>query len=116
MEFLIFDIVSNLELRYSDFKMMGLELTEVRIMTESRRSYCGLCHPRCGLLLEIDGGRIDRRMADADHGWWFPERREAGPELFGVFESNAECPLPGRGGVLQSGDRQLAPYGSALSR
>lgn len=39
--------------------------------------------------------RIDPRMADADHGWWFPERQESEPELFGVFESNANvlCPM-----------------------
>ncbi|MFH1628188.1 MAG: molybdopterin-dependent oxidoreductase [Pseudomonadota bacterium] len=37
---------------------------------------------------------IDRRMADADHGWWFPERKEAEPELFGVFESNANILCP----------------------
>ena len=32
---------------------------------------------------------VDMRMADADHGWWFPEREQADPNLFGVFESNA---------------------------
>ena len=32
------------------------------------------------------------RMADADHGWWFPERKEA--ELFDVFESNANILCP----------------------
>lgn len=37
---------------------------------------------------------VDRRMADADHGWWFPERKEAEPELFGVFESNANTLCP----------------------
>jgi thiosulfate reductase / polysulfide reductase chain A len=37
---------------------------------------------------------VDRRMADADHGWWFPERRQAEPELFGVFESNANVLCP----------------------
>ncbi|MEW6671614.1 MAG: molybdopterin-dependent oxidoreductase [Thermodesulfobacteriota bacterium] len=37
---------------------------------------------------------IDRRMADAEHGWWFPERRESEPELFGVFESNANILCP----------------------
>jgi len=35
---------------------------------------------------------VDRRMADADHGWWFPEREEA--DLFGVFESNANILCP----------------------
>ncbi|MFZ7111409.1 MAG: molybdopterin-containing oxidoreductase family protein [Desulfatiglandales bacterium] len=38
--------------------------------------------------------RVDPRMADADHGWWFPERREAEPELFGVFDSNANVLCP----------------------
>ncbi|MFH1491554.1 MAG: molybdopterin-dependent oxidoreductase, partial [Pseudomonadota bacterium] len=38
--------------------------------------------------------RVDPRMADADHGWWFPERTEAEPELFGVFESNANVLCP----------------------
>ncbi len=37
---------------------------------------------------------VERRMADADHGWWFPERREEEPELFGVFESNANILCP----------------------
>ncbi|UCF92690.1 MAG: molybdopterin-dependent oxidoreductase [Desulfobacterales bacterium] len=37
---------------------------------------------------------VDRRMADADHGWWFPERSEAEPELFGVFESNVNMLCP----------------------
>jgi thiosulfate reductase/polysulfide reductase chain A len=37
---------------------------------------------------------VDPRMADADHGWWFPERDEAVPELFGVFESNANVLCP----------------------
>ncbi len=37
---------------------------------------------------------VDPRMADADHGWWFPEREQADPELFGVFESNANVLCP----------------------
>ncbi|MFH1243163.1 MAG: molybdopterin-dependent oxidoreductase [Pseudomonadota bacterium] len=37
---------------------------------------------------------IDPRMADADHGWWFPEREQAEPELFGVFESNVNILCP----------------------
>ena len=37
---------------------------------------------------------VDPRMADADHGWWFPERKQAEPELFGVFESNANILCP----------------------
>lgn len=37
---------------------------------------------------------VDPRMADVDHGWWFPERKEAESELFGVFESNANILCP----------------------
>jgi len=37
---------------------------------------------------------VDGRMADAQHGWWFPERSSAEPELFGVFESNANVLCP----------------------
>jgi anaerobic selenocysteine-containing dehydrogenase len=37
---------------------------------------------------------VDRRMADVQHGWWFPERSAAEPELFGVFESNANMLCP----------------------
>ena len=39
-------------------------------------------------------GAVDPRMADAQHGWWFPERSAAEPELFGVFESNANMLCP----------------------
>ncbi len=37
---------------------------------------------------------VDPRMVNADHGWWFPERTQAEPELFGVFESNANILCP----------------------
>jgi len=38
---------------------------------------------------------IHPRMADLQHGWWFPERKGTLPELYGVFESNANmlCPM-----------------------
>jgi len=39
---------------------------------------------------------VDPRMADADHGWWFPERQEAEPTLFSVFESNVNVLCPDR--------------------
>lgn len=38
--------------------------------------------------------KVDPRMADAEHGWWFPEREEAVPNLFSVFESNANVLCP----------------------
>jgi thiosulfate reductase / polysulfide reductase chain A len=36
-------------------------------MTETRRTYCGLCHPRCGLRLEIENGRAVNVTGDPDH-------------------------------------------------
>ncbi len=38
--------------------------------------------------------RVNFRMADADHGWWFPEREQPGQDLFGAFESNANVLCP----------------------
>lgn len=37
---------------------------------------------------------IHPQMADLQHGWWFPEREAKLPELFGVFESNANILCP----------------------
>lgn len=36
-------------------------------MVEIRRSYCGLCHPRCGTLLHIDNGRVVKMTGDPEH-------------------------------------------------
>ena len=36
-------------------------------MTERRRTYCGLCHLRCGLILEIDNGRAVKVSGDSKH-------------------------------------------------
>jgi thiosulfate reductase / polysulfide reductase chain A len=36
-------------------------------MTEIRRSYCGLCHPRCGTLLHMEDGRVTKVTGDPDH-------------------------------------------------
>ncbi|MFP4049910.1 MAG: hypothetical protein ACLFT8_08165 [Desulfovermiculus sp.] len=36
-------------------------------MAEYRRSYCGLCHPRCGLLLEVESGHIVSVQGDPEH-------------------------------------------------
>jgi thiosulfate reductase/polysulfide reductase chain A len=36
-------------------------------MAEFRRTYCGLCHPRCGLKIEIDNGRAVKVTGDPDH-------------------------------------------------
>ncbi len=33
-------------------------------------------------------------MVDIQHSWWFPEREQKLPELFGVFESNANVLCP----------------------
>ena len=37
---------------------------------------------------------IHPQMVDSQHGWWFPERDQKLPELFGVFESNANMLCP----------------------
>ena len=31
------------------------------------RSYCGLCHPRCGILLHIEDGKVAKVTGDPDH-------------------------------------------------
>jgi anaerobic selenocysteine-containing dehydrogenase len=36
-------------------------------MSEYRRSYCGLYHPRCGLLLEVEDGKIVSVKGDPEH-------------------------------------------------
>jgi anaerobic selenocysteine-containing dehydrogenase len=36
-------------------------------MSEIRRSYCGLCHPRCGTLLHLEGDRVTKVSGDPDH-------------------------------------------------
>lgn len=34
---------------------------------EIRRSYCGLCHPRCGMLLHMENGKVVKITGDPDH-------------------------------------------------
>jgi thiosulfate reductase/polysulfide reductase chain A len=36
-------------------------------MEKTVRSYCGLCHPRCGTLLHIEGGKVVKVTGDPDH-------------------------------------------------
>ncbi|WP_136798985.1 molybdopterin-containing oxidoreductase family protein [Desulfosediminicola ganghwensis] len=36
-------------------------------MKEIRRSYCGLCHPRCGTLLHLENGKVVKVTGDPDH-------------------------------------------------
>lgn len=36
-------------------------------MEEIRRSYCGLCHPRCGTLLHMDNNQVVKVTGDPDH-------------------------------------------------
>lgn len=36
-------------------------------MLEVKRSYCGLCHPRCGNLLHIEDGKVVKITGDPDH-------------------------------------------------
>jgi hypothetical protein len=37
---------------------------------------------------------IHTDMVDLQHGWWFPELDSKLPDLFGVFESNANILCP----------------------
>ena len=37
---------------------------------------------------------MERNTVDVQHSWWFPEREEKLPELFGTFESNANVLCP----------------------
>ena len=34
---------------------------------EIRRSYCGLCHPRCGTLLHVEDGKVVKITGDPEH-------------------------------------------------
>ena len=36
-------------------------------MTETRRTYCGMCHPRCGLIMEFEDGKAVSVRGDKDH-------------------------------------------------
>ncbi|MCP3177229.1 molybdopterin-dependent oxidoreductase [Desulfuromonas sp. KJ2020] len=36
-------------------------------MKEIRKSYCGLCHPRCGTLLHIENNKVVKVTGDPDH-------------------------------------------------
>jgi anaerobic selenocysteine-containing dehydrogenase len=36
-------------------------------MVEIKKSYCGLCHPRCGTLLHIENDRIVKMTGDPEH-------------------------------------------------
>ncbi len=36
-------------------------------MRETRRTFCGLCHPRCGVRLVIEDGRAIKVEGDPDH-------------------------------------------------
>ena len=36
-------------------------------MEDIRRSYCGLCHPRCGTLLHLKDNQVVKVTGDPDH-------------------------------------------------
>ena len=36
---------------------------------------------------------MDPRVISVQHDWWFPEKPEAEPSLFGVYESNVNVIL-----------------------
>ena len=51
--------------------------------------------PQGKIRMRVDiSDAIHPQMADLQHGWWFPERDQKLPELFGVFESNANILCP----------------------
>jgi thiosulfate reductase / polysulfide reductase chain A len=65
-------------LRYSTLVASSLALSGIPLYAydpkngpgdrdEVRRSYCGLCHPRCGTLLHMKGGRVFEVSGDPDH-------------------------------------------------
>lgn len=37
---------------------------------------------------------LDPRVISTEHGWWFPEKEAAEPELFGVFDCNPNNLIP----------------------
>ena len=54
-----------------------------------------------------------RGVVMCEHGWWFPEREAAAPELYGVFESNANM-LTTMGNYGSSG--YGAPYNAGICK
>ena len=65
-------------LQYSTLVVSSLSLSGIHLYAydpkngpgdrdEVRRSYCGLCHPRCGTLLHMKGGRVVEVSGDPDH-------------------------------------------------
>lgn len=56
---------------------------------------------------------MDLGVVSAEHGWWFPEREAALPELYGVFESNINMLTP----ACDAGPSGLAaPYSTQMCR
>ena len=48
---------------------------------------------RCKQMAHIDPV-IDPHYIHAEHGWWFPEQDGEAPNLFGVFDANANNLIP----------------------
>jgi anaerobic selenocysteine-containing dehydrogenase len=75
--------------------MVMLHPETAEAMNISEREWVKVVTPQGSIRMRLQlSDAIDRRMADLHHGWWFPERKEAEPELFGVFESNANILCP----------------------
>ncbi len=54
-----------------------------------------ISNPLGSVRLKVDiSDCIRQDMCDLQHGWWFPERDSKLPDLFGVFESNANILCP----------------------
>lgn len=68
----------------------------VRALGLENNQWVRVTSPRGSIRMRLRASpRIHPKMADVQHGWWFPERRQELPELFGVYESNANilCPM-----------------------
>lgn len=48
---------------------------------------------KCRQVARFDA-TLDPRVISTEHGWWFPEKKAAEPELFGVFDCNPNNLIP----------------------
>ena len=62
-------------------------------LAEGKWAWVETPHGRIRLLTHVSD-TVHPRMLDVQHDWWFPERPGKDPELFGVFESNANVLCP----------------------
>ncbi|MEU1522008.1 molybdopterin-dependent oxidoreductase [Nocardia rhamnosiphila] len=93
-------------------------MAPARETTERRISYCRLCASSCGVLLDIEGGRVQRVLGDARHpisgGYSCPKGRRAGDLAHGPdrlttsfrrTRTGQHTPVPAVVAVRQIADR-----------